>query len=181
MQCLDSCLPDPRSDYCWSQIKILKEDFKDIPQKQCVDMLAEQFERVNLDKKTQSNDTLSTLEKLDKPEKSDGLVVSLYACEICKATYKAEGYLKKHMAEKHGLGGGTLVECTECGSFLSSKQALEKHILRNHRLCKICKAEFQTENEKDMHQKMHTTCNHCNTILPTVSKLIRHMTQVHGQ
>ena len=105
---LDSCLPDPRSDYRWSQIKISKVDFKDIPQKQCVDMIADQFERVNLDEQPQSNvDRIAeeservcldkqtrTWRDLSKPEKSDSLAVSFYACEICKAAYKAEGYLK---------------------------------------------------------------------------------------
>ena len=94
-----------------------------------------------------------------------------FKCEICTAGYMAEGYLKKHMNEKHGLGTGKLFECTECNSFLSSKQALEKHVKRMHRVCKICKEEFASEIDKDKHQAIHTTCGLCGLVLPTASKL----------
>jgi transcription elongation factor Elf1 len=57
------------------------------------------------------------------------------------------------MIEKHGLGGSKMIECNECGSFLSSKQALERHILKIHRVCKICKLEFKTDVEKNNHQQ----------------------------
>ena len=113
------------------------------------------------------------------PVASNLSMESKYSCELCNAGYKAEGYLKKHMIEKHGLGGGKMIECSECGSFLSSKQALERHILKMHRVCKICKVEFQTDVEKEKHQRIHTTCTVCGISFPSVSKLDRHMMQVH--
>ena len=178
---LDSCLPDPRSDYRWSQIQILKIDFVNLPHKQNVETLANQLERVELLEEIQSCKESEYPNKVDLKEDSTSTRSgeSKYVCEICKAAYKAEGYLKKHMSEKHGLGGGKLVECVECGSFLSSKQALERHIMKIHRICKICKAEFESEIDKNVHQKIHTTCNDCDMTFPTVSKLDRHMSQAH--
>ena len=160
---LDSCLPDPRSEFRWTQIKILEVEFKNLPQKQNMEYLAEQFSKVDLE-----NTTKAKIETASK-----------FTCELCNAGYQAEGYLKKHMSEKHGLGGGKLLECLECGSFLSSKQALEKHVQRIHRVCKICKKDFETEVERDKHQVMHTTCDICDVVFSTVSKLDRHKNQVH--
>ena len=147
----------------WSQINIIKIDFKNLPQKQNVETLADQLAKVDL----------------DMPASSSLVEVSKYSCELCNAGYKAEGYLKKHMIEKHGLGGSKMIECNECGSFLSSKQALERHILKIHRVCKICKLEFKTDVEKNNHQRIHTICSLCGTFFPSVSKLDRHMVQVH--
>ena len=160
---LDSCMPDPRSEFRWTQIKIMKVDFKSLPQKQKMGFLAEQFSKVDLE-----NSTKAKIE-----------TVSKFSCELCNAGYQAEGYLKKHMSEKHGLGGGKLIECLECGSFLSSKQALQKHVQRIHRVCKICKKDFETDVERDKHQVMHTTCDICDVVFSTVSKLDRHKNQVH--
>ena len=160
---LDSCLPDPRSEFRWSQINILKVNFENLPQKQNVETLTDQLAKVDLEDSSASS--LS--------------VESRYSCEICKAGYKSEGYLNKHMIEKHGLGGNKMMECSECGSFLSSKQALERHILKVHRVCKICKVELKSATEKNDHQRIHSTCDVCGTFFPTVSKLERHKKQVH--
>ena len=47
---LDSCLPDPRSDFRWYQFKVLKVDFFNLPQKQEMDQLADQLSNVTLEK-----------------------------------------------------------------------------------------------------------------------------------
>ena len=52
---LDSCIPDPRSEYRWSQIKIIKIDSENLPQKQNVESLADQLAEVDLDKPASSN------------------------------------------------------------------------------------------------------------------------------
>ena len=82
----------------------------------------------------------------------------------------------EHMSEKHGIGGGKCAEFPECGSLLCSKEALEQHILKNNRVCKICKQEFDSEVEKNEHQLSHTTCTICGGTFPSVSKLDRHTT-----
>ena len=160
---LDSCLPDPRSEFRWSKINILKVNFENLPQKQNVETLTDQLAKVDL-------------EDSSTPSPS---VESRYSCELCKAGYKSERYLKKHMIEKHGLGGNNMMECSECGSFLSSKQALERHILKVHRICKICKVELKSATEKNDHQRIHSTCDVCGTFSPSISKLERHKKQVH--
>ena len=70
----------------------------------------------------------------------------LFFCPICGAGYKCDGYLDRHMQEKHSDDKNA--ECQECGKILFNKQSLDRHIVTMHRVCKICKIEFSTKIEK---------------------------------
>ena len=39
---------------------------------------------------------------------------------------------------------------------------LEKHVQTIHRICSVCKEEFQSHNEKAKHMIVHTYCFICN-------------------
>jgi hypothetical protein len=162
---LDNTIPDPRSEHRWNNLKIRPVDYKHLPQKQEVDSISEE-----VDELTDKIDNLHVVENND-----------FFICKLCGAGYSSDGYLLKHMTEKHGIiySTGNKAECPECGNILSSKQAILRHIQDIHRKCKHCKQLFISQLERDSHQIQHTTCEKCGTIFPTMSKLKRHEQQVH--
>ena len=152
---LDSMVPDPCGDFWKTKVKIIKVDLNNLPQQK------------------KENDE-------DMPEKIFNYIVKdareterPFFCPICGAGYKSDGYLDRHMQEKHSDDKNA--ECQECGKILFNKQSLDRHILTMHRVWKICKIEFSTKIEKEEHILIHTTCNICNLKYPSESKLKRQM------
>ena len=62
----------------------------------------------------------------DKHEKQEATMNKI-SCDLCGAGYTTEAYLKNHMKDKHGQGGASMIQCTECGKILGTKQSLERH------------------------------------------------------
>ena len=52
-------------------------------------------------------------------------------------------------------------------------------MLRIHRVCKVCKKDFGSEMERNKHLVVNTTCDVCDAVFPTISKLDRDKEQVH--
>ena len=100
-----------------------------------------------------------------------------FYCPLCGAGYKREGHLNNHMIKKHQHDHELkkmVLQCPECEYFLSSKQALERHILNVHRACKYCNISFSNESDLKSHLKTHTYCSKCNVDCKTITFLKRH-------
>ena len=150
------CTPDPRSDYRWKNIQIIQVNLDDI-EKMDIPETDEEFEKV-----------IKGIKNINVEELK-------YMCNICNAGYKSEGYLFKHMKDKHEQEN--LYNCSECGKNLSSKRNFENHILTIHRTCKNCKPNkvFESTELLKQHMKSHLICNICNTTCTTKYNLERHM------
>ena len=100
---------------------------------------------------------------------------STLQCPECGAKYEKEGYLKKHIGEKHGEGKIDPI-CKECGKLLSCNQALTRH-MKTHMKCKSCNKTFDSIDEARTHIKQHTTCPICKYDYKTKFKI--HMKDIN--
>ena len=86
-------------------------------------------------KENHENDIVSVFEKMDLNQ--------TFKCEKCEATYKKEGYLKAHMANKHN---GIKYQCVYCEKEFASKKEQDIHIKNTHAdVCKECKLCFDNK------------------------------------
>ena len=150
-----SFIPDPRSSIRWNDIAIVKDTLDD-KEKMSFNEIEELSEEI---------DSLSITGH--KPK---------FKCQICNSGYNMEGYLKRHIEEKHNEAK-QIFDCPECEKKLTSKRNLENHIVNFHRTCKQCKPSksFSTKEELISHKSIHTYCKECDTDMKTKYKLERHM------
>ena len=148
------CVPDPMSAYRWEQVSVREVDLTDV-RKMVVDV-----EQPDVDVVTQAMEKIS--------------IHKNFSCKSCGAEYESEGFLERHMTEKHKCDG-RLFQCNECDKILSSRRNLDKHILNTHRKCNLCKEIFEDNAVLMLHKKVHTTCDVCGGCFSTKYVLDRHI------
>ena len=162
---LDRTEPNPLCEFRWENLKVTPVDLESLPAMFSVDV-----------------------EDITEGLSSVSISKAEFQCELCPAGYKTIGHLTKHMNTKHAddvSASGKLGECLEicgevpCGKVLSSARTLEKHVQTIHRICSVCKEEFQSHNEKAKHMLVHTFCFICQKNFQFESKLKRHQLQKH--
>ena len=104
---------------------------------------------------------------------------AVFSCEQCGSGYTKEGYLKRHMEEKHGLQKKQVGPvCSECDKVFANPYNLVKH-MKTHLKCTTCKKEFESVEETKLHKKEHAVCTICNKDFYFVSKLSKHVVSMH--
>ena len=95
----------------------------------------------------------------------------LYLCDYCKLGFDKEAALAAHAREHEGPAGN---QCRLCGSGLSSKWNLRRHIERRHRLAggqeevkeereeDDVRAEPEDEESKENKSEITAVCDICN-------------------
>lgn len=144
------CTPDPRSDFRWANIKLKEVDL------------------TNVTKMVTEVDEMAEIKVGEKQ----------LLCKSCGANYSTEGYLERHMTDKHKKES-KLFKCQECDKILSSVRNLENHVVAMHRNCKLCNKNVKNNEDLMFHKKDHTTCNVCGGYFTTKYGLGRHLKLQH--
>jgi hypothetical protein len=180
-------LGDPRSEHYWNSFKILPVDFTNLPEKhkdaEVIALVAQGKENETVNEEIalgQEGEVKSGLDAEDQTASLESMfskvslsAISPFTCDQCGAGFDTEGRMKSHMKKHHQINV-IRFKCLECDKPLSTKQALERHILSVHRICKHCRVEYKTENERNVCAATHTTCSKCDTDMTTPSQLKRH-------
>ena len=151
-------LADPREEYRWD---LIKQENGSTVQGESVEMVPEKENSPEPELEKQFN-------KLN--------IECPFKCKECGASYKKEGFLQRHMEQKHITVKETV--CKECDAVFDCYSKLTRH-MKTHLTCKICKEVFPTKTEMVTHKAAHSTCIHCKFDFVTMSKLTRHMETFH--
>ena len=104
----------------------------------------------SLDKPDSSiEDIADNLKSLSISVAPDGL----YDCNVCGAHYKKPWTLKNHQKKKHGL----------------SDSAPQYYV------CEECQEVFLSEDEKEVHARVHLTCHICKRVCKDKKGFNRHL------
>ena len=136
------------------------------------------------------NHTSTDIEALNKHTR-DEHIITKYPCIECDYQALSMDSLRKHQKEIHGQNGArskTKVGCGKCAFTTVSENNLEVHKSKEHEVvfkCKLCEDEFSTESELLLHEELdhrrsRFTCNECEKIFPSNSRLQNHKQHVHA-
>ena len=151
-------LADPREEYRWD---LISQEKAPTATAESVEVVCETVPESEMEKQF---DKLS----LESP----------FKCEECGASYKKEGFLQRHMEQKHIVIKETV--CKECDAVFDCYSKLTRH-MKTHLMCKTCKKVFPTKTEMITHKATHTTCDQCKFDFVTMSKLKRHIETFHKE
>ena len=112
-----------------------------------------------------------------------------YACDICKKSFSHRETLKEHMSYHISAQNTGIIQnkCEICGKEMSSKSALEAHVLGVHEgkkvACYICKkdvvSEYLSKHIDSIHKRLRYPCDICQKTYSDKGYLTMHKAYVH--
>uniref|UniRef100_A0A0K8UIX7 Zinc finger protein 91 n=2 Tax=Bactrocera latifrons TaxID=174628 RepID=A0A0K8UIX7_BACLA len=111
----------------------------------------------------------------------------LYKCNICKAKFRKQCDLKRHLVVHTGE---RLHKCATCDKSFSLSSTLKQHMLthtteRAKHICIVCMKTYLTKKALNVHLRLHTgvqpfQCEHCELVFRTSGQRIAHLKVKHG-
>ena len=106
-----------------------------------------------------------------------------HVCHYCGKHFASAMTLKEHIYTHNTPGPSKppRFQCDICKDILKTREGFRAH-MENHKKheCKVCAAQFNSADDRDMHMSMsHPMCTKCNIAFTTIEEYLRHNQREH--